>query len=229
MTCLLDTNVCKTIHVVQIPCGDQGPTVLMLNLVRPVDTSICRMFETSCSADRRAKAARYHRVDDRIRCLAAGWLVQYAAEQVLGMSGIHVSHKPGGCPFLSQAPGIFLSISHSGPWVVCALHLTGPVGNDVEQMPSITPGMAELFMSPEELAAFQQCSGEMERSLFFLRYWCLKESWLKAVGTGLMLEPSSVSILPHDTIMSVQYNKIEFWHIHEQWLNDTTLLTVCWK
>jgi len=222
-------DMSKTIHVVQIPCGDQGPTVFMLDLVRPVDTRICRMFEASCSADRRAKAARYHGVDDRIRCLAAGWLVRYAAEQVLGMSGIHESHKPGGCPFLPQAPGIFLSISHSGSWVVCALHLTGQVGNDVEQMPSITPGMAELFMSPKELSAFQQCTEEMERSSFFLRYWCLKESWLKAVGTGLLREPSSVSILPQDAIMSVQYNKIEFWHIHEQWLNDSTLLTVCWK
>ncbi len=220
----------KALHVAHIPCGgDQEPKVFMLDIERSVDIGICRMFEASCSTERRTKAARYHDVYDRIRCLAAGWLVRYAAEQVLGISGVNVSHMPGGRPFLPQAPDIFLSISHSGSWVVCAFHLTGPVGADVERMFPITSEMAELFMSPKELSAFKQCTDEMERSGFFLRYWCLKESWLKAVGAGMSREPSSVSILPQGAIMSVQYKEIELWRTHEQWLNDSTLLAVCWK
>jgi 4'-phosphopantetheinyl transferase len=215
--------------VVLQPCGGAGPAVFLLKLAHPGDGEMCRQLEASCSTARRERAGRCRMADDTVRCLAAGWLVRHAAEQVLGKKGINESHEPDGRPFLPQAPGYGLSITHSGAWVACALHPGGPVGIDLELPPHIIAGMAETFMSPEELLLYRRCAGEVERIRFFLRHWCLKESWLKAAGTGLLRDPASVAVLPRDSVMEVRFGGTEYWHCSEKWLDDGALLTVCWK
>lgn len=213
----------------RLHAGTCDPAIFLLKFAQPVDAEIYRRLEAACTDARRERASRYRMPDDRLRCLAAGWLVRQAAEQMLGIKGVNESHEPGGRPYLPKVPGCGVSITHSGPWVACALHPGGPVGIDLELPPQIVPGMAELFMSPEELRAYHRCCGDEQKSHYFLRHWCLKESWLKAVGTGMMRDPASVEILPQDSGMSVRFGDIEKWRIDESWLADGALLTVCWQ
>lgn len=42
-----------------------------------------------------------------------------------------VERAPGGKPYFPDRPGLCFSLSHSGPWALCALG-DGPVGADVE-------------------------------------------------------------------------------------------------
>ncbi len=55
-----------------------------------------------------------------------------------------------GKPRLSGHPSIHFNLSHSGPWVLCAVH-GGPVGIDVEEVRSPCVLPAESIMAPEEL------------------------------------------------------------------------------
>ncbi|MCC7042939.1 MAG: 4'-phosphopantetheinyl transferase superfamily protein [Acidobacteria bacterium] len=85
---------------------------------------------------------------------------------------------------LADCPVSF-NLAHSAGLVVCALSVLGPVGVDVEHR----------FRTPLERALVTRCCasdeaadvdthGEAWRD-HFLKYWTLKESYLKAVGLGI--------------------------------------------
>lgn len=206
-----------------------GPALFLLRLPLPLEAEAMEMLASACSRQRRERSRRYRRHGDATRCLAAGWLVGRAVEELFGLSGIHESPDEQGCPRLTCIPGCALSLAHSGSWAACALHPGGPVGVDVEQPPEILPGMTETFMSPPEVLEYGNLPGGHERNDYFLRHWCLKESWLKAVGCGMGRDPVSVGISLNGNLMTVEHERCEVWHIREQRLADGSLLTLCWQ
>lgn len=208
---------------------EQGPTLFLLRLALPASDEMAEFFSACCSDLRRERARRYRQPDDRVRCLAAGWLVRQATEQLLGKSGINEQHDALGRPWLPEAPGYALSITHAGQWVACALYPGGPLGIDLETPPEIVPGMAESFMSGQELREYRSQADPRRQRDYFLRCWCLKECWLKAIGTGMLQNPCEASITAGPAMMSVQYQRQESWHIDEQLLDDRSLLAVCWQ
>lgn len=227
----IDNNIAFTpaVTVFTPAPGLSTPDFFLLKLAKQSAPELCRLFENSCSPIRLERADRYIKVEDRLRCLAAGWLASHAAEQITGARGINEEHNPQGKPFFPQFPDVALSISHSGPWIACALHTGGPIGVDVEMQPETTPGMTEIFMSPEELQAYQSCPSTDEQRCFFHRIWCLKESWLKAVGTGMLQDPKGVTIRPLSSGMTVCGKNDEHWYTFEKRLDDGSLLTACWQ
>lgn len=208
---------------------EQGPTLFLLRLVLPASDETLACYAASCSDLRLQRAGRYRQHDDRTRCLAAGWLVRQATKQLLGRNGSNELHDPLGRPWLPEAPDYSLSITHAGNWVACALYPDGPLGIDLETPPEITPGMAELFMSGQELFEYRAQPDPCQRQNYFLRCWCLKECWLKAIGTGMLQNPCDASITIGATTMSVQHDKRELWHINQQFLDDGSLLALCWQ
>lgn len=208
---------------------EQGPTLFLLRLALPASDQLEAFFSASCSELRLQRAGRYRQHDDRTRCLAAGWLVRQATEQLLEKTGCNELHDAMGRPWLPEAPDYSLSITHAGNWVACALYPDGPLGIDLEAQPEIAPGMAETFMSGYELHEYQAQADPCQRRDYFLRCWCLKECWLKAIGTGMLQNPCDASITAGATMMSVQHNRCELWHINQQLLNDRSLLAVCWQ
>lgn len=91
-----------------------------------------------------------------------------------------------GRPEVDQADcPVSFNLAHSAGVVVCALSRLGPVGVDVEHR----------FRHPLERALVQRCCADDEAADVdahgddwgdhFLKYWTLKESYLKAVGLGI--------------------------------------------
>ena len=78
------------------------------------------------------------------------------------------------------------SVSHTRGLVACAVSLGREVGIDVEHLRArISPvELADRFFAPPE-AEDVRTRPPAERTERFLRYWTLKESWLKARGVGL--------------------------------------------
>ena len=79
----------------------------------------------------------------------------------------------------------FFSWSHSGAWVV--LNIGGERnGVDVEgpRRRAAVSAIARRFFRPEERRALDEAP-RSERHLLFLRYWTMKESYLKYTGEGL--------------------------------------------
>lgn len=96
--------------------------------------------------------------------------------------------------FLSdQFKNIHFNISHSGDFVILAGH-TGNIklGIDImkidkkrsSEVPEFFRLMSRHF-SEEEMKNINLPSGDSDKMKMFYRYWCLKESYSKAIGIGI--------------------------------------------
>lgn len=128
---------------------------------------------------------------DRARSAGAGWLLDYAlTEAGIPRDQRAIQLRPGGKPELVRG-GVHFSLSHAGPWAVCALADT-PVGVDVE-LPRCTMATARRFFAPAEVAQVEALP-ERARPDALLRLWTAKEAFTKALGQGLSLGLSSFEV-----------------------------------
>ena len=86
-----------------------------------------------------------------------------------------------GKPYFARFPDIHFSVSHSGNMAVAAFS-EKEIGCDVEKLREADIKIAERFFRPEEK---QYISSHRDQNFAFLRLWTLKESFLKALGTGI--------------------------------------------
>ena len=121
----------------------------------------------------------------------AGWLLDYAlTEAGIPRDQRAIQLQPGGKPELVRG-GVHFSLSHAGPWAVCALADT-PVGVDVE-LPRCTMATARRFFAPAEVTQVEALP-EQARPDALLRLWTAKEAFTKALGQGLSLGLSSFEV-----------------------------------
>ncbi|MGB4655098.1 MAG: 4'-phosphopantetheinyl transferase family protein [Bacteroidales bacterium] len=99
-----------------------------------------------------------------------------------------------GKPFLSDYEGYNFNISHSKNWLACAVSDVN-VGVDVEGIRKINSKVADRFFTEREVRYLNTLNGD-ERNEMFIRFWTIKESYLKAIGKGLALELNSFNIEP---------------------------------
>lgn len=85
-------------------------------------------------------------------------------------------------------PELFLSISHSGDWVGCAM-ADAPIGLDIEAVGRRRDfsALAQLVHSPSQCRSLADAGSDAERAQRFYQWWTLKEAWFKRQGLGLDL------------------------------------------
>jgi 4'-phosphopantetheinyl transferase len=155
------------------------------------------------------RASGYHREQDRRRFVTGGWLLRTAAAAFLGVHPAAVPvvrscpqcDRPHGKPRISRGSPpaeLHVSVSHSGDRVAVALSTAGPVGVDVEAVPTGPPEeLARRALSPAERAYLADLPAHAQNAAF-ARLWVCKEAALKAAGHGLRVPPSEVRISrPH--------------------------------
>lgn len=107
--------------------------------------------------------------------------------QVMARHGIRpdapVDILPAGKPVL-RSGGLFFSLSHSGPWALCAVS-DGPVGADVQEPRPAKLSLARRFC-PAERQWLEALPPE-EQNEALLRLWARKEAWVKAESRERML------------------------------------------
>lgn len=86
-------------------------------------------------------------------------------------------------PYFQQHPELQFNLSHSGAWVVAAFS-DKPVGIDIEKIKHVNLDIARRFFAADEITYLQGLP-DSERMEGFFSLWTLKESYLKALGTGL--------------------------------------------
>ena len=139
--------------------------------------------------ERQARVRAFGDSRSGLLTLAAGLLL-YAifGEQT---SRSHFERGRRGKPILADHSPF--NITHAGDYAVLALSKQ-TVGVDLERFrPLDWHRIAERFFHPEERAFLAQ-SPEPEKDFF--RIWTLKESYLKAEGTGFSVSPASFAVLP---------------------------------
>ena len=215
--------------VIRIPLeGTSPPGLFLLRLDFPLSEDKLAGFYRDCSAQRRERSRAYRRPEDRARCLAAGWLLARAARR-LGPGVIREARDGKGKPYLPDFTGTYISLTHSGPWVACAIH-DRPVGVDIERVRPADAGLAGAFMSPRELELYAG-SPEADRPAFLCRTWTAKEAYLKAVGSGFSLAPGGITLEMYGSGLRVRPEDGHSgpWGFYGSVLDDGSRLALCWR
>jgi len=98
-----------------------------------------------------------------------------------------------GKPYLPQYPHVHYNLSHAGN-ILCLVIADSEIGVDIEKEKEIEDAVMQFSCSQEEYDQLKSFIPESRISSFF-KIWCLKESFLKAIGTGLYRELKSFSIM----------------------------------
>lgn len=138
---------------------------------------------------------RFRRTQDRLHRLVARRLLGEALrdcglERLCDLNGWRKDRW--GRPGLEGTEADF-SLSHSGPWVVCALAPHARVGVDIETYRPLELDGLRPYLSPAELARIVRDATPDREAL---RCWSLREAVLKADGRGLLA--------PEEVIRNIQ-------------------------
>jgi 4'-phosphopantetheinyl transferase len=117
---------------------------------------------------------------------------------------IRFRYNAFGKPYLDTGHPYFFNISHSGGWLLCATS-EAEVGCDIEKVITVEGGLAEQVLCQHEWREYGQTAAS-ERSNYFFHLWTRKESLLKAIGSGLSIEPKSISVLSDQVLLQKNWS-----------------------
>jgi 4'-phosphopantetheinyl transferase len=143
-------------------------------------------------ADELRRAARLSAPDDRRRLVAAHGLTRLLLARrtetdprtLVWPLGVHGKPGPVGAP---DRP-VHWNLSHSGDRALLAVSGEGPVGVDIQLVPSDTPvlALARRFLPAPESARLAALGGEEARRAAYYRALCRREARVKAYGGRLL-------------------------------------------
>lgn len=168
--------------------------IYAVKLHSEIDYITLRKLSSLVSQERQDKLNRLNRSVDITRSILSELLIRRIIKNKLGLSDgdIQFLYNYYGKPFLNGANGIHFNLSHSGDWVVCAVHNL-LIGIDIEKVRPVDFSIAEKFFTREEYEILMQ-TNEPDRNRFFFTLWTLKESYIKAIGKGLSIPLNSFII-----------------------------------
>ncbi len=173
--------------------------VFLIELPFPLSREQETLLASRCSSLRLKLFESYLHAEDRQRCLAAGWLIQYVANRILKKDSLEPvpilaeSKSSFGRPFLPDFPNLNITVTHSGPIVACSASRHN-VGIDIEKVPSLDLMPQGLeFMSFKEEITYRALPSDRKNDFFF-DIWTKKEALLKALGVGFQISPNTIDI-----------------------------------
>lgn len=133
-------------------------------------------------------------------------LIKYILSFRYGMQWdeIYFEMNEYGKPILKNNKNLYFNISHSKDWVVCVLD-DEEVGIDIEKITECKIGIAKRFFCDEEYS-FIMSKDYNEYNDAFVEIWTLKESYLKAIGTGLCKSLNSFCVVEKNKIKLISSN-----------------------
>jgi len=180
-------------------------------------------------ADRQAKISRFRSRKERQRALFAEVMLRQVIRHHTGLEEREIIFDANqyGKPFVINQQDFHFNLSHSGDWVVCAVD-SAPIGIDIEWKEWLDISLAASFFSTTE---FQELMNkpEQQRISYFYDLWTLKESYVKALGTGLSLPLNSFSIKVHANggVGMVNYIEKGCWFFRQYFIGEHYILAVC--
>lgn len=166
---------------------------------RGADGDLAREGRGWLSDEERARCERFRREEDALvhaatRVFLRGTLAAYVGREPADL--VFEETELGKPRLRDPSPlDVRFNLSHSGDWVLLAVTRGREIGADVERVLGTEDlsRLAERVLSAEERAAFDAL-GSWERTEAFFRAWTRKEAVLKALGQGLVQDPSSFSV-----------------------------------
>ncbi len=114
---------------------------------------------------------------------------------------------------------IDFNISHSGEYIICGISFNHKIGIDIEEVRKIPIGDFENEFSLKEMEAILNSKKSL-RSFYTL--WTQKESFLKAIGTGLHIPLNKIGINNE----KIEWNN-KNWYLSELKLHGRYISHLC--
>ncbi|MBE5949547.1 MAG: 4'-phosphopantetheinyl transferase superfamily protein [Lachnospiraceae bacterium] len=150
-------------------------------------------------------------------------------EYGIKLSECTVVRNRWGRPSLKEYPDIHFSISHNKSMAVCIVS-DNEVGIDIETVGRVCSDKVwRRMLSDEEYICLTGMSDEKERDREFLKYWTLKESYGKAIGTGLSYDYKSISFNISDGEIVCNVPDYRLWQTVVKKNYEEVIISVCKK
>ena len=144
------------------------------------------------SPKRIEKVERLKKTKQKAQSIGAELLLRHAVAQITGkISNVKWDTDENGKLYLTEHDGIYVNLSHSGDYAVCAVHNT-PVGVDIQYCRECDMKMANRFFTAEEAEFINKST---DKNSAFFEIWTKKESFVKAIGKGITIPLNSFSVL----------------------------------
>lgn len=144
------------------------------------------------SAQEQARAARFRFEVHAARYRASHVALRLILGQVTGQAPASLAFTEGshGKPRLAHTGAPHFNLSHSAGWALVGVDRAHPIGVDIEVMTPMDDAdeLARRNFTTAEYAAFSSTPVDRQLETFF-RVWTRKEACLKALGSGLSIEP----------------------------------------
>ena len=163
---------------------------------------------------RRRRLERLRYAPAREASLGAGLLWRYVMERHGVQPEEPVRFLQAGKPVFAQRDDLHFSLSHSGPYAMCAIS-SDPIGVDVQQIKPIHMSVARRFHFRERDWLAEQPRDQQNHAFF--RIWTRKEAWVKAVSQDQLLG------LDQEDVM----HGLDGWQFEEYDLGDEYVAAVC--
>jgi 4'-phosphopantetheinyl transferase len=187
-----------------------------------LEAAYLRRLEQNLSADEWERASRFRFARDRARFVGARGLLREILALYLNASPGQLSfgYSAHGKPFLAgEHSALRFNVSHSRDEMLLAIAHMREVGVDVEDARDIDLAMDELgdtVLSEPETQALARFRGE-DRRTAFLRFWTLKEAFIKADGRGVSLPLERIDVSAPEGRVAVLNEATGEWRTCSRW------------
>ncbi len=199
----------RTVHVWRADLGSEAASL--------------RCLEQNLSTDERNRASRFRFARDRDRFVGARGLLREILALYLNATPARLSFGYGahGKPFLAgkEHGALRFNVSHSFDVMLLAIAHMREVGVDVEGVRNNGFAMEEIHetvLSEPEKQALARFGGEAKRTTF-LRFWSLKEAYIKADGRGVSLPLERIDVSAPEGRVAVLDQATGEWRTCPRW------------
>ena len=162
-----------------------------------------------------------------------GWIIcrmEVALRYNVHPAEVRIDFHEKGKPFFPDFPDFNFSITHGGNIIAVAFCEHHEIGIDVEANDRQANLMiAERYFTPTEAKLLQKTPSQ-QRLHAFLRFWTIKEAYLKMTGNGLSKSLNSFEIQCHGNKIKIYENeKLQNCTIFQDETDRKHIITVCVK
>jgi 4'-phosphopantetheinyl transferase len=180
---------------------------IMIYICDSIENAVIDESKWILPYERNEKAGRYKMERDRRLCRIAYCLFAYGLYDKYGFeknSALDWCTGQHGKPYLKNFTDIHFNISHCKYCAVCGFSEC-EIGVDVQEYPdNISDRLMKIVCSDGER---KNINNSDSREKLFIKYWSLKESYLKCIGTGICGKMSDVDFCRINSDNFEEYNK----------------------
>jgi len=190
------------------------------------DNNLLKYLTKLLTKSKKKEVERFAFVEDKIRAIFSEILLNYVVKKHYGLSlqKITIKKNRQGKKFFLNFPYIKFNISHSGNWIVLAIGVQ-EVGVDIQKKEKTCINSIINYLKEE---SFYTGLKEDQKKEMFYENWVIRESFLKAIGTGFSI-PSTldeININRNDKLVS---NKDWVYHYFLKNFERDYLFCLCSK